>query len=137
MKKIACILGYILLVWSLTGCVIKPAYETPVPVDGTVSIPAGTALITFIDEQGASHTILPDGKKLKECQLCPPGREKDCATSEPGKYCKGLVDATVSTVTTTTRILSRKNPICWTEIEGGKTRQRCYCFPGDRHELCN
>ena len=62
MKKITYVLGYILLAWSLAGCALHRGYETPTPVGGTVSIPEGTALITFVDQQGASHTILPDGK---------------------------------------------------------------------------
>lgn len=136
MKTITTLLGYLLLTLSLASCALHHQYQYPVPKDGTVSIPTGTELITFIDQQGVSHTILPDGKKLESCRLCPQGQEKVCAASKPGTYCLGLVDATVSSVITTTRIKSRKNPICWTEIEGGKARQHCYCFPDDQHELC-
>ena len=136
MKKITLAFSYLLLVLSLTSCDLKKDYTFPTPKGDTVLIPEDTVLISFVDKQGTSHTMLANGEELKACELCPPGQEKRCAESTSGEYCEGLVDATVSIVTTTTRILSHINPYCWTEIEGGSARQRCVCYPGETHKLC-
>lgn len=102
-----------------------------------LTIPKGTALVTFIFEDGSSESFLPNGKKLLDCVLCPKGDNEKCAKDTSKKYCKGLVNATISNVHTRVIIDSSVNPFCKTEIINGESRQRCYCLPGEVHELCN
>lgn len=137
MKTLNLTLCCIVSILLLSSCMPNDTYLVPTPKDNKVAIPKGTALISFIDHKGVSHSMLPNGKKLKSCELCPQGKHKECAKNKSGKYCKTLVNATVFSVSSTIRIHSDVNPICWTEIEGGKARQTCVCLPDDPHELCN
>lgn len=137
MKKITLTLGYLLLALSLTSCALNHTIKFPTPEGDKITIPKGTALISFVDKNGRSQTFLSNGKVLRKCELCPSGKEKECTESTSDNFCKGLIDATILKVISTTRILSHKNPYCWTEIEGGKARQRCVCYPGETHSLCN
>lgn len=136
MKNIIAVFTCIILVLFLSNCSLHKRFEIPAPTGDTITIPEGTALISFVDQQGKTHTVLPDGKRLEPCELCPPNKTKECAESTTGRFCKGLVNATVVSVSSITRILSEFNPFCWTEIEGGKARQRCVCFPGEKNAVC-
>lgn len=132
MKKVILVLMYAFLSMSLSSCDAgDKGGKTP-----PLSIPKGTALVKFIDKDGNSQTMLPNGQKLEDCVFCPEGATKKCAKDTSKKYCKGVVNATINNVKTSVVIQSSINPICWTEVENGKARQTCVCFPGDNHALC-
>lgn len=140
MKNITIIITSLFLLLTLSNCDAKDLSKEH-SKGHKLAIPEGTRAVKLISEDGSSTTLLVshDKKllKLRECQLCPPGQAKKCENDTSGKYCKGLVDATTNFVFTDITIVSEKNPICWTEIEGGKARQRCICIPPETNPLCD
>ena len=137
MNKIILLAWAVFSLGAIGGCSLHQPKDIENPFNGKIEIPKDTAVIKFVKKDGDVDTFLANGKKFKPCKFCPPGRQEECAKDTTGKYCLGNVNSTINKVESSVLIQSSVNPICYTEIIDGKSRQRCICLPGESHSLCD